>query len=276
MTHQELQQLQQKLELKEQSLIEREANHEIFRKWASEKELEVHSKEMKEKTLDATFLVKENQLRQLNSKLEDLNTSITDNELVLDKIRADTEEAKRLHGYKKLELKHELETVKNDTSKAKSALNIVLSETTERETYLKHQELSIEEASQAGNNKILDLKDNVGDLQSRVDELKIEEINAKKLSDERTFNTMLLESDLSARTERFEEKLQSIEGEITIREKFLATLEDDIQNANSTSQKHEQALKERELSIGAKLDQISRERQEFETDKRRWSGRVLD
>lgn len=276
MTQQELQQLQQKLELKEQSLIEREANHEIFRKWASEKELEVHSKEMKEKTLDATFLVKENQLRQLNSKLEDLNTSITDNELVLDKIRAETEEAKRLHGYKKLELKHELETVKNDTSKAKSALNIVLSETTERETYLKHQELSIEEASQAGNNKILDLKDNVGDLQSRVDELKIEEINAKKLSEERTFNTMLLESDLSARTERFEEKLQSIEGEITIREKFLATLEDDIQNANSTSQKHEQALKERELSIGAKLDQISRERQELETDKRRWSGRVLD
>lgn len=276
MTHQELQQLQQKLELKEQSLIEREANHEIFRKWASEKELEVHSKEMKEKTLDATFLVKENNLRQLNSKLEDLNTSITDNELVLDKIRAETEEAKRLHGYKKLELNHELETVKNDTSKAKSALNIVLSETAERETYLKHQELSIEEASQAGNNKILDLKDNVGDLQSRVDELKVEEINAKKLSEERTFNTMLLESDLSARTERFEEKLQSIEGEITIREKFLATLEDDIQNANSTSQKHEQALKERELSISAKLDQISRERQELETDKRRWSGRVLD
>lgn len=216
---------------------------------AKERELEVLQSQINDKRLELDNLIQEFNQNQSKLKQRLLETQLNINKA------AET-----------------LTNIKFTVRQTEDRLKSLNSEIKERQNYQLEQEEQINIASEAGNDRILSLKDeiarlelDINDLKSIKLELKTEIDDLKLIKENLEVEYANKEAELSGKTVTLREQIKALETSLIETSREYTKVKDDTDAKLKT-------LQEKESSLIAKSDAIILERQELERDKSRFQA----
>jgi len=140
----------------------------------------------------------------------------------------------------------------------------------ERRRYLEEQESVINSTVQSGNDKLLDLNEEISVLNKHIGDLKVQTIELDK-----SYEDMVIQYDDTQATFQgvindLEIRKTNLEKEIDEQNQRIAEIASEYKIVSKEIENKMAILKEKETSIITKRDAMRLERQDLETEKRRW------
>lgn len=142
----------------------------------------------------------------------------------------------------------------------------------EREVYLINQNKLIENAETEGNERLLELKDRESELRSIIDGLESSKITLERQVIDTEFKLQEETQKLNLYVENSRIEQQRLENQLNKLKEDIVKASKEYRKISGGTERKITLLKEKEESITAKHDQIILERNQLETDKRRWKS----
>ena len=157
---------------------------------------------------------------------------------------------------------HQLRTTRD-------SLDIEIKELT---VYKKEQELLLQDAILAGNDKLHEAKSDIAKYTDRIDELRLEVSDLEQRKIDVSFDVLQVESSFQNTKNALEDEEQTLQKSVNQVQKQIDEARIQYQMLIKETDERVKELKQIEISVSAKQDAIIEERHELETAKRRWES----
>jgi hypothetical protein len=151
-------------------------------------------------------------------------------------------------------------------------LNQIKNEIQERGQYLKEQEWIISTTIEKGNERLLELKDNIGESEDKKSRSLSEKLELEDAIFERTKRITELDEALLIIEQEYEERTKVLESKINDKKLELQEAETRLQSVTEETSSKLSQLKEKEISLMTKQDVIRKEKAELVVEKRRFNS----
>lgn len=186
------------------------------------------------------------------NKKHDRSKNTLDNSLL--KLKSDIAEKEKTYNELKLELKNIKESI------------------TERTKYLKEQEELVNNVIEEGNDKLMELKLDIIDTEEELKKIQMKKVDLRTQYEDMVIDFEQAKEVYDDEITQLQQQNARLVEEVKREKKLVNTISNEYKVIQAEIDSKLDHLKEKETSIIVKRDALRLEKQELETEKRRWES----